>query len=87
MDTEWYGHLSGYNYACLYDFASRYYPMSRPHQFADRHRAGEPRCSHSKVPTEKYQAEEIGAIARFVERGGGVLLIGEHTDVFAPAIT
>ncbi len=35
-----------------------------------------------KVPTLDYEPEEIEAIKRFVERGGGLLLIGEHTDVF-----
>jgi hypothetical protein len=41
MDTEWYGHLSGYNYACLYDFSSRYYTMSRlTNSFTDAALAG-----------------------------------------------
>lgn len=35
-----------------------------------------------KTPTREYSLGEINAIQRFVRRGGGLLLIGEHTDVF-----
>jgi hypothetical protein len=29
MDTSWYGHLSGYNYATMYDYWSRFYDVGR----------------------------------------------------------
>jgi len=35
-----------------------------------------------KVPTADFAPREVEAIKRFVEDGGGLLLIGEHTDVF-----
>ena len=35
-----------------------------------------------KNPTADYSPIEVQAIKRFVERGGGLLLVGEHTDVF-----
>jgi hypothetical protein len=35
-----------------------------------------------KVPTRPYADAEIEAVKGFVERGGGLLLIGEHTDVY-----
>jgi len=82
MDTEWYGHLSGYNYASLYDYGSRYYTMSRlTNSFTDAALAALD-VLILKVPTERYQPAEIDAVVRFVARGGGVLFIGEHTDVF-----
>ena len=82
MDTEWYGHLSGYNYACLYDYCSRYYTMSRlTNTFTDATLAALDLLI-LKVPTERYEAVEIDAVVRFVNRGGSVLFIGEHTDVF-----
>ncbi|HEU0009681.1 MAG TPA: DUF4350 domain-containing protein [Verrucomicrobiae bacterium] len=82
MDTEWYGHLSGYNYACLYDYCSRYYTMSRlTNTFTDATLAALD-VLILKVPTERYQPAEIDAVVRFVGRGGSVLFIGEHTDVF-----
>ena len=82
MDTEWYGHLSGYNYACLYDFCSCYYDMSRfTNSLTDAGLANVD-VLILKVPTEPFAPVEIDAILRYVERGGGVLMIGEHTDVF-----
>ncbi len=82
MDTSWYGHDSGYNYACAYDYLSRFY---------DTHRLTTPitdavlaRCDvlMLKTPTSRFTSEEIGAIRKFVENGGGLFLVGEHTDVF-----
>jgi hypothetical protein len=35
-----------------------------------------------KTPTRRYKPSEVATIVRFVERGGGLMLIGEHTDVF-----
>ena len=35
-----------------------------------------------KTPTNRYSPDEVAAIRRFVERGGGLMLVGEHTDVF-----
>ena len=82
MDTEWYGHLSGYNFASIYDYGSRYYTMSRlTNSFTDAALAALD-VLILKVSTERYQPAEIDAVVRFVARGGGVLFIGEHTDVF-----
>jgi len=39
-------------------------------------------CWWLKTPTRPYSPEEIDAVRRFVEDGGGLLLIGEHTDVY-----
>ncbi len=33
-----------------------------------------------KTPTARYSKEEIDAVLRFVEQGGGLLLVGEHTN-------
>ena len=89
-DTEFYGHMSGYNYACIYDYASRFYEMSRfekPKEGQvlkpiDDSALADCDVLILKVPTKPYTADEVNAILRFVERGGGVMLIGEHTDVF-----
>lgn len=83
FDTEWYGHLSGYNYACIYDFSSRYYAMSRIKEPLTDAVLANLDVLVLKVPTELFRPEEVEAVLRFVERGGGLLLIGEHTDVFS----
>ncbi|MBI4580303.1 MAG: hypothetical protein HY718_11410 [Planctomycetes bacterium] len=83
FDTEWYGNESGYNYACIYDYCSRFYDMSRLAQAIDDRALGDVDVLILKVPNRsRYGPEEIAALERFVNGGGGLLLIGEHTDVF-----
>jgi len=113
MDTEWYGPMSAYQYACIYDYASRFYEMGRIDNAMDgsaeaaynKITAASPqdlklfdehtvfskiddkalaRCSVLilKTPTRRYEPDEVAAILKFIENGGGVMLIGEHTDVF-----
>jgi len=79
-DTEWYGSESGYNYACIYDYCSRFYEMSRLTRTLDDAALRDVSVLIVKVPTVRYAPAEIEAICRFVRRGGGLLLIGEHTD-------
>jgi len=82
-DTEWYGHDSGYNYACIYDYCSRFYDMGRLNAPVTAEALGECDVLVLKCPdAAPYAPEEIEAIERFVEAGGGLLLVGEHTDVF-----
>jgi hypothetical protein len=84
MDTEWYGHLSSYNYACLYDYLTRFYAMGRLSAPIGPTTLDACDVLILKCPTppHPFAPEEIDRIHRFVERGGGLVLIGEHTDVF-----
>ncbi len=89
MDTEWYGLLSTYNYYSWVEWLKAYYSVE--------HNLDQPLTTELlkdidivvlKCPTSQYNAigpysfEEIHTILRFVEQGGGLLLIGDHTDVF-----
>ncbi len=87
-DTTWFarpplfGQASGYNYAAIYDYLGQYYQMSRlleTDKIDDQTLAG---CDVLviKIPTHRYSPEEAAAVTRFVERGGGLLLVGDHTD-------
>ena len=82
FDTNWYGHLAGYNYYCIYDYLSRFYEMGRLAEPVSDETLAACDVLVVKVPTSRYAPEEVAAIGRFVERGGGLLLIGEHTNVF-----
>jgi len=86
-DTEWYGHLSGYNYACIYDYCSRFYRMSRLEDPVAAATLAKCDVLVVKVPLLSYSRREIDAIVDFVHAGGGLLLIGEHTDVFGTGRT
>ena len=82
FDTNWYGHESGYNFACIYDYCSRFYEMSRLNTPINDDALQPCDVLMVKVPTSRYGQEEVATIKRFVEQGGGLLLIGEHTNVF-----
>ena len=82
FDTEWYGHDAGYNYACIYDYCSRFYDMGRLTNRIDNTALADCDVLILKVPTSPYAIDEIDTIQRFVENGGGLMLVGEHTDVF-----
>jgi len=83
LDTEWYGLLSTYNY---YSWA----------QWLRYHYSVETNINTTfttdllnmydililKCPTESYTTQEIQSIKDFVEHGGGLYLIGDHTNVF-----
>ncbi|MBN2450601.1 MAG: hypothetical protein JXR77_09440 [Lentisphaeria bacterium] len=83
FDTTWYGHNSGYNYYCIVDYLRYFYDVSR---LTERISPGALEACDVlilKTPTRPFfSREELLAIRGFVERGGNLLLIGEHTDVF-----
>lgn len=81
-DTTRFGESSGYNYAAIYDYCSRFYDMGRllETDSIDDRTLGQCDVLVVKVPTEPWESREIDAVARFVERGGGLLMIGDHTN-------
>ncbi len=81
-DTTWYGQKAGYNYACIYDYCSRFYDMSRQTSPLSSDALQDSDVLIVKVPTRRFAATEVEAIEGFVRRGGGLLLIGEHTNVY-----
>ncbi len=85
-DTSWYGQESGYNYACIYDYCSRFYTMARLNTPIDANALKDCDILIAKVPTSRYSPEEIGRIEQFVRSGGSLLFIGEHTNVFQTGV-
>lgn len=82
LDTEWYGHKSGYNYYSLGQWLRYYFQVDT--NFGPR--TAELLSSYDtliiKTPTEPFAPEEIEAIEAWVRAGGGLFLIGDHTNVF-----
>jgi len=87
-DTTWFveprlfGEGSGYNYARVYRYLGQYYEMSR---LLEEHRIDKDTLKKCdvliiKTPTERYSPSEIKAVVDFVADGGGLLLIGDHTN-------
>jgi hypothetical protein len=83
FDTTWYGHMSGYNLYCIKDYLDHFYTVDRLTEPITA--AALQKCDvfMLKTPTRPfYSPEEMLCIEDFVERGGSLLVIGEHTDVF-----
>ena len=81
-DTESYGEEASYTYWAIYQYCGQYYSMSRlgRDEPIDAERLGSTDVLVIKTITERYAPEEIQAVRQFVEDGGGLLLIAEHTD-------
>ncbi len=81
-DTEWYGHDSGYNYGAIYRYCGQFFEMS---QLLEEDPINDDKLAECdvlviKTATARYQPDEVAAVQRFVQNGGGLLLIGEHTN-------
>lgn len=83
LDTEWYGLLSTYNYYSWAEWLDTYYDVDKNTESI----LSTELLSHYdililKCPTESYTNQEIQDIRYFVDAGGGLYLIGDHTNVF-----
>lgn len=83
LDTEWYGLLSTYNYYSWAQWLGSYYDVETN---TDKTLSTELLRNYDililKCPTERYTPQEIQDIRDFVTTGGGLYLIGDHTNVF-----
>ncbi|MCU0850029.1 MAG: GldG family protein [Candidatus Thermoplasmatota archaeon] len=83
LDTEWYGLLSTYNYYSWGRWISYHYPVeTNTNETFTTSLLSHYDILILKCPTESYTTQEIQAIKDFVTHGGGLYLIGDHTNVF-----
>ncbi|MGC8832939.1 MAG: hypothetical protein ACP5R4_02710, partial [Armatimonadota bacterium] len=86
-DTVSYGMMSTYNYSAMSELLSRYYRVTinfdRP---LDDRFLSQFDVVLLKLPSYPFQPFEINALRRFVERGGGLWMIGDHTNVFGSTV-
>ena len=81
-DREWYGADSGYNYACLKRWYEVFYDVR---ELKTRLQAPDLEGISVLViylPDRPFSEEERRLIVEFVRGGGGLFLIGDHTNVF-----
>lgn len=81
-DRDWYGAASGYNYACLKRLFERFYPTRELTTRITPEALADASVLVLFDPNLAFTEDEIRAVHAFVERGGGVFLIGDHTNVF-----
>lgn len=82
MNTATYGLRTGYNYSCLYDYLGHYFDVGRNDQPITTEALEEWDVLVLRTPTLEYGPDEVAAIQEFVSEGGGLWLIGDHTNVF-----
>ena len=82
MDTEHYGSRTTYNYHGMVELLRQYYEV-RIHQApltaADLSGID---VLILKTPTRPYTKEEVELVLQFVEEGGGLYVISDHTNIF-----
>jgi len=81
-------HGSSYNYAAAYQYLGQFYEMSRLNEedAIDESKLSTCDVLVIKIPRVRYTAEEVRAVVNFVEAGGGLLLIGDHTNLEGSAV-
>ncbi len=82
FDTTSVGIHAEYNYRCFYEYVNRHYSVSLCTAGLTEALLDTTDILIIKTPTEPYSPEEIEAIVRFVRCGGGLALIGDHTNLF-----
>lgn len=81
-DREWYGADSGYNYACLKRLFETFYPVVEAAGPLDSATLADASVLVVYDPDRRLGGDEIRAVREFVRGGGGLLVIGDHTNVF-----
>ena len=87
FDKEWFGQQSVYNYYVARSFANQHFDVrvntDRP--------IGDQLLSDCdvlviKTPTKEFSGAEKDSIERFVRGGGGLFLVGDHTNLFGMSV-
>jgi len=82
MDKEWYGQNSTYNYYSWAEWLDYYYQVERNTNISlTSDLLNNYDILVLKCPTSSYSDEEVDDIVCFVENGGGLYLIGDHTNI------
>ncbi len=82
FDTEWYGQKSTYNYYSLGQWLRHYYQVDTNFEPRTPGLLAGYDVLIIKTPTAPFDPAEIDAIDAWVQAGGGLFLIGDHTNVF-----
>ncbi|MGD0899355.1 MAG: DUF4350 domain-containing protein, partial [Thermoguttaceae bacterium] len=85
-DTKSYGggedHWASYAYTLAYQYLGQFYAMSRIGEGdkIDSRTLSDCDVLIISVPTARYGPDEVDAVVRFVQEGGGLLVVGDHTN-------
>lgn len=82
IDTHLYGVKTVYNYYNMMEELAKTYTIARNFSPISDATLKGVSVLILKTPTAAYSSESLTAMDRFVKRGGGLWLIGDHTDIF-----
>jgi hypothetical protein len=82
FDTTSLGIRAEYNYYCLLDYLSHHYKVEINTGKISQSLLDSVDVLVIKTPTEPFADREVESITEFVRSGGGLLLIGDHTNLF-----
>jgi hypothetical protein len=82
FDTTAFGIRAEYNYYCLRQYLGHFYDVTVKSEALTPELLRNFDVLILKTLTESYDRQEIGTIVGFVEQGGGLFLIGDHTNLF-----
>ncbi len=82
LNTESYGTQTVYNYSELLRYLGHFYETEPSFAALTDSLLATTDVVILKTPTQPYEDDEVDALVRFVERGGGLWLVGDHTNVF-----
>lgn len=82
LDTDWYGDFPTYSFTSLAEWLGKWFSIDVN---TDRKYDDDLLSRYDililKTPEESIPAQEVSAIDRFVRQGGGLLLVGDHTNL------
>lgn len=81
-DRNWYGAKSGYNYYSLAEYIDHFYELDRGNEPFTPEYLARYDVVVIKTPTQPFTKDEIDFLEEYVRGGGGLFLIGDHTNVF-----
>ena len=81
-DQNWYGQKSGYNYYSLQQYIRHFYRLDVGMAAFTPSLLDSYDVVVIKTPTVTFPEEELRALEQYVRKGGGLFLIGDHTNVF-----
>jgi hypothetical protein len=82
LNEESYGTQTVYNYSEMLRYLNYYYDAESSFAAISDSLLEPVAVLVLKTPTRPYEDREVDAIVRFVDRGGGLWLIGDHTNIF-----
>ncbi len=82
FDTEWYGRESVYNFVTAKDYLAKHFDVEvNEDQALESELLTDFDVLLVKTPTRPFAPTELDAIVDWVEHGGGLYLLGDHTDL------